>query len=306
MGEGTIFDRWEAAGRRAMEKDEARRARWAAIERAARWPLLACSVVVGLALEVLADWPWWPWAIGGGALVLLALVGVRRRLGVAYTATVALLVVDAGLLTYVTPWLWLLLAGIGGLGFAVVAALRLGWWQRRRAHVVAVAAAGLALVVTSMVGLAIHAAEVAATERQQLAQAHEEAFSRIMPHSSGSFVQSMIKSIAERQPNVACAILTASAGRDFAAAYGADSCERAIEALSEQVPNGIAYQNAAILPLSGGATEYGPHGRWLVVNACALSIDPPTTGPTSLGIFQLELASGGGGGYQATRFTRCP
>lgn len=70
--------------------------------------------------------------IGAGVL-LLALVGVRRWLEVAYTAAAAaLLVVDAGRLTYVTPWLWGLLAGIGGLGFAAVAALRLGWWQDRR------------------------------------------------------------------------------------------------------------------------------------------------------------------------------
>ncbi|MEV6832869.1 hypothetical protein [Amycolatopsis sp. NPDC051102] len=54
MGEGTIFDRWKAAGRRAMQRDEARRARWAAIERAARWPLLAGAAVAGLVLGVLA------------------------------------------------------------------------------------------------------------------------------------------------------------------------------------------------------------------------------------------------------------
>ncbi|RSM35074.1 hypothetical protein DMA12_45680 [Amycolatopsis balhimycina DSM 5908] len=184
-----------------------------------------------------------------------------------------------------------------------------GWRGRpvRRWHPIAAAAAGVLVLTVGIVGQQLAAAELADRRQAELDQAHQEAFSRIMPHSAASFVQAMIKSIAERQPAVACAILTPPARRDFAAAHGADACEHAVDALSRQVPNGdgVAYENAALLPLPGSATEYGPAGKWLRVDACALSIDPPTAGPTSLGIFQLELTAGGGGGYQATGYTRC-
>jgi hypothetical protein len=179
-----------------MQRDHARRARRAAIERAVQWPLLAGTAVVGLALGWLAGWPWWPWAIGASALVLLALVGARRRLGVAYTAAATLLVVDAGLLSYIVPWWWVLLAGIGALGFAAVAGVRLGWWQRRRTRVLATAMVGLVLLVTSTVVLAVHAAQAAEVERQQLAQAHEQAVARILPRTPASMVNFLAERIA--------------------------------------------------------------------------------------------------------------
>lgn len=182
-----------------------------------------------------------------------------------------------------------------------------GWRGRpvRRWHAITVGTAGVLVLAAGIIGQQLAAADLADRRQAELDQAHQEAFSRIMPHSSGSFVQAMIKSIAERQPSIACGILTPPAGRDFAAAHGADTCEHAVDALSGQVPNWVAYENAALLPLPGSATEYGPGGKWLRVDACALAIDPPIAGPTSLGIFQLELAVGGGGGYQVTGFTKC-
>lgn len=181
-----------------------------------------------------------------------------------------------------------------------------GWRGRPvRRHAIAAGAAAVLLLAAGIVGQQLAASELAARRQAELDQAHQEAFSRIMPHSAGSFVQLMIRSIAERKPDVACTILTPPAGRDFAAAHGADTCEHAVDALSRQVPNSVAYQNAALMALPSAATEYGPGGKWLRVDACALLIDPPTAGPASLGIFQLELAAGGGGGYQATTFTKC-
>ncbi|MFI5584554.1 hypothetical protein ACIA5G_05950 [Amycolatopsis sp. NPDC051758] len=182
-----------------------------------------------------------------------------------------------------------------------------GWRGRpvRRWHAIVAGVAGVAVLAAGIVGQQLAAAELADRHQAELDQAHQEAFSRIMPHSAGSFVQAMIKAVAERRPEIACTILTSPAGRDFAVANGVDTCEHAVDVLSRKVPNGVAYENAAILPLPGAATEYGPGGKWLRVDACALSIDPPTAGPTSLGIFQLELAAGGGGGYQATGFTKC-
>jgi hypothetical protein len=184
-----------------------------------------------------------------------------------------------------------------------------GWRGRpvRRRHAIAAAAAGVLVLAAGIVGQQLAAAELADRRQAELDQAHQEAFSRIMPHSAGSFVQAMIKSIAERQPDIACTILTPPAGRDFAAAHGAHTCEHTIDALSRQIPNGdgVAYQNAALMALPGSATEYGPGGNWLRVDACALLIDPPSAGPAALGIFRLELAAGGGGGYQATTFTKC-
>uniref|UniRef100_UPI003F490A93 hypothetical protein n=1 Tax=Amycolatopsis sp. CA-082387 TaxID=3239918 RepID=UPI003F490A93 len=184
-----------------------------------------------------------------------------------------------------------------------------GWRGRpvRRRHAIAAGTAGALVLAVGIVGQQLAAAELADRRQAELDQAHQEAFSRVMPHSAGSFVQLMIKAIAERQPDIACTILTPPAGRDFAAAHGADTCEHAVDALSRQVSNGdgVAYQNAALMPLPGSATEYGPGGNWLRVDACALAISPPTAGPAVLGVFHLELAAGGGGGYQATGFTKC-
>jgi hypothetical protein len=175
----------------------------------------------------------------------------------------------------------------------------------RRWHAIATGTVGVLLLTAGIVGQQLAAAELADRHQAELDQAHQEAFSRIMPHSAGSFVLASIKSIAERRPEIACTVLTPPAGRDFAAANGADTCEHAVDALSRKVPNGIAYENAAMLRLPGSATEYGPGGKWLRVDACTLLIDPPSAGPASLGVFQLELAAGGGGGYQATGFTKC-
>jgi len=308
MGEGTIFDKWEAAGRRAMRRAEARRGRWVAIERVARWPLLACAAVVGLVLGVLADWPWLPWAFGGGVLVLLALLGVRRRLGVGYTAASALLVVDAGLLTYVTPWLWGLLAGIGGLGFAAVAALRLGWWRRRRPQVLAVAVAGLVLMVASTVGLGVHAAAVSANERQQLAQAHEQAVARILPRTPASTVNFLAERIARPTPDAvadACFVFSPAAQRQLADAHDRGDCPGAIRALADRVTDPGGYVNRLWLP--GQATQSGPGGT-LIVDACQLdfgglaSTSGPDPGPQ---IGHLTLSQQHGEGQLVASYSHC-
>jgi hypothetical protein len=308
MGEGTIFDKWEAAGHRAMQRDEARRARQAAIERAVRWPLLAGTAVVGLALGWLADWPWWPWAIGAGVLVLLALVGVRRRLGVAYTTAGGLLVVDAGSLSYIDPWWWGLLAGIGALGFAVVAGVRLGWWQRRRTHVLATAAVGLVLLVTSTVMLAVHAAQAAEVERQQLAQAHEQAVARILPRTPANMVNFLAERIARPTPDAvadACFVFSPAAQNQLVAAHGGGDCSGAIRALAARVNDPSGYVNRLWLP--GQATQPGPAGT-LTVDACTLdfggltSAPGPDPGPQ---IGHLTLTQQHGEGQLITAYLGC-
>lgn len=182
-----------------------------------------------------------------------------------------------------------------------------GWKGRpiRRWHVVVAGVLAVLLLAAGVVGERLAAAELEDRHQAELDQAHQEAFSRIMPHSPGSFVASLVKSVAERRPEIACTILLPQAGRDFAAAHGADTCEHAVDALSRQVAGDVAYQNAALLALPGQATEYGPGGAWLRVDACHLTVDPPTAGPSSFGIFRLDLVPGGGGGYQASVFTKC-
>ncbi|WP_326945789.1 hypothetical protein OG439_40695 [Amycolatopsis sp. NBC_01307] len=254
--------------------------------------------------------PWWGWClVMGGALLALAAWWTWMR----YRGRPFGLAAE-GSLPALRPAQPLARVPTAGPGEQTMPIPRItsrpglpGWRGRpvRRFHAVSAAAVGALVLAAGIVGQQLAAAELADRRQAELDQAHQEAFSRIMPHSSGSFVQAMIKSIAERQPTIACGILTPPAGRDFAAAHGVDTCEHAVDALSRQVPNWVAYENAALLSLPGSATEYGPSGKWLRVDACTLAIDPPTAGPASLGIFQLELAAGGGGGYQATGFTKC-
>ncbi|SEB28790.1 hypothetical protein SAMN04489727_2151 [Amycolatopsis tolypomycina] len=308
MGEGTIFDKWEAAGRRAMQRDEAWRARWAAIERAARWPLLSGAAVAGLALGVLAGWPWWPWAIGVGLLAVLALAGVRQRLGPAYMTATALLAVDAALLSYVNPWWWGLLAGIGALGFAAVAGTWLGWWQHRRTHVLAAAVAGLALLATSAVVLAVHAAQAAEVERQQQAQAHEQAVARILPRTPASMVNFLAERITRPTPEAvadACFVFSPDAQRQLADAQGGGDCAGAIRALAARVTDPSGYVNRLWLP--GQATQPGPAST-LTVDACALDfgglagVPGPDPGP-QLG--HLTLTQQHGEGHRITAYRPC-
>lgn len=118
---GEILNRLEAAEHGSAQ----RQARLAAIERGAQVPVLTATATLALVAWRLSGWAIWPWAGGLGALGVLALVGIPRRLGVAYTVAAALVVVDVWFLLLVEPWWWGLLAGLTLTGAGVLAVVKL-------------------------------------------------------------------------------------------------------------------------------------------------------------------------------------
>ncbi|ADJ42199.1 hypothetical protein AMES_0377 [Amycolatopsis mediterranei S699] len=168
--------------------------------------------------------------------------------------------------------------------------------------------AGLVLMVTSTTMLAVNAAEQAAIERQQQAQAHEQAVARILPRTPASMVNFLAERIARPTPTAvadACFVFSPAAQRQLADAHGGEDCPGAIQALAAQVVDPSGYVNHLWLP--GRATQPGPAGT-LTVDACVLDFggiagwSGPDPGPQ---IGHLTLTQQHGEGQLITRYTRC-
>lgn len=217
---------------------------------------------------------------------MLALAGVRQRLGPAYMTATALLAVDAALLSYVNPWWWGLLAGIGALGFAAVAGTWLGWWQHRRTHVLAAAVAGLALLATSAVVLAVHAAQAAEVERQQQAQAHEQAVARILPRTPASMVNFLAERITRPTPEAvadACFVFSPDAQRQLADAQGGGDCAGAIGHSLPGSPTPAGTSTASgcpVRPPNPGQPARSPWTPAPSTSAASLASPDPIRGPS--------------------------
>lgn len=309
MGGGTIFDRLAASGRRTAARQTARAERRAAIERAVRVPALVGAAVLALVAWWLSGWQMWPWTGAVVALAVLALLGVRQRLGVASTATVALLVTDVWLLAYVDPWWWALLVGLAVTGAGVVAAVRLRFRVRRRETISALAAGG-ALLVASVIGLVVDAAQRAEDAQRVLDQGHEEAVARILPRTPASMVAFLVERIAwpDRPYAVTnvCWMFTPEAQRQLADAHHVPDCQAAIRALAGQVTDPADYVNNLWLP--GQASQPGPGGT-LLVDACHLDFsrltdDTPNASPGPQ-IGHLTLTQQLGEGHRITAYRPC-
>lgn len=260
------------------------------------WPAVVAVVAV---VAFWASGAPWPWLYAVGVVVLLALVGVRRRVGPVHTAAAGLVVADVVWLAAVPWWGWCLAVGftagvtIGGL----TAADRLRTWQTAVAAGLAVA-----MVVVGGIGWAVDAAGQSAREARDRAQAHEDAVARILPHGPGAMVAFLVRQVAERTPESAanfCFVFTAPAARQFAASFRVPDCPAAVAVLAGQVRDPVGYQDAAWLP--GSAVTYA--GQTVLVDVCHLDVGVDAPGPAVLG--HLTLVPYRGGGDQVTAYTGC-
>ncbi|HEY3480502.1 MAG TPA: hypothetical protein VGL02_16520 [Streptomyces sp.] len=305
------------------------------------WTALAVAGIAAVALWQLLGTVW-PWLLALGVLMLAAMIGLRRPGALAAGLTAA----DVWWLTSVPPWGWAFTAGvtalaaglwwtwtwrrkgpappagpepelspaaragpdaavplnraaaspIPGLGIAV-----------RRWHAAIALAVGAGLLVAGILGWRADAEAAAAQRQAELDAAHHEAFSRILPRTGADLVHYLVAAIAGRRPENACFAFLPQAGRDFAAAFGAGSCEAALDRLSRQLPAGphagIAYENAtSAMVLPGTATTDLGGGR-KIVDACAVNVSPPSAGPNRFGIFTMQQVSGEGS--QVVAYSKC-
>ncbi|MET9260446.1 hypothetical protein [Amycolatopsis sp. NPDC004079] len=177
----------------------------------------------------------------------------------------------------------------------------------RRWHAAIALALGAGLIVAGSLGWRADAEAAAAQRQAELDAAHHEAFSRILPRTGADLVHYLVAAIAGRRPENACFAFLPQAGRDFAAAFGTESCEAALDRFSRQLPvgphAGIAYENATgAMVLPGKATTDLGGGR-KVVDACAVNVSPPSAGPNRFGIFTMQQVSGEGS--QVVAYSRC-
>jgi hypothetical protein len=264
--------------------------------------VLATLVVVTATAWWLSGWAWWPWTGGAGALIVLALVGMPRRIGPAYTFAVVLAVVDVWLLLLVDPWWWGVLVGVVLTGASTAAAVKLRFRTRRRETAVALVL-GVAMLVTSVTMLAVDAAAEAEQAQRELDQAHDEAVARILPRTAGSMVSFLVERIgmAPTHPESVkdtCFVFSPAAQRQLADALGAPDCSGAVYALGAQVRDRGDYINNLWLP--GAATTRGPEPGVQVVDACHLDFSSltddnatPNPGP-QLGVLTLRQQQGQG------------
>lgn len=186
----------------------------------------------------------------------------------------------------------------GRLGIPGVAGTPVARWQPVTALAVAVI-----LLALGIVGWRLDAAADAERQQDERQAISEQSIAKILPRTGVDPVWYIARAISVRDPAVVCFVFTPPAGRAFANAHGAETCEGAIENLIRQVPNRNAYENAVgVLPLAGDATTY-VDGNRKVVNACAVKVDPPAAGPSQLGIFTMD--SRYGEGSQITHYVKC-
>jgi hypothetical protein len=187
--------------------------------------------------------------------------------------------------------------------------VRLRFRVRRRETIGALAGGG-ALLVASVVGLAVDAAQEAAEAQRELDQGHEEAVARILPRTPASMVAFLVERIAwpDRPYAVtnACWMFTPEAQRQLADAHHTPDCPAAIRDMAGQVTDPTDYVNNLWLP--GQASQPGPGGT-LVVDACHLDFsrltdDTPNASPGPP-IGHLTLTQQLGEGHRITGFSGC-
>lgn len=262
---------------------------------AARWATLAGTLAIGLGAWAATGNPW-PWLYAFGAGVALAVIGIRKQLGPAWTAAAALAVADLVWLASLPWWgLVLTLGLVAAAGGAVL--VTTGRIPLRHRYTLLAAAISLALLLTGGAGGLLHALHRDQQQQHDLREAHEHAVDRMLPHDPGSMLQHWIVSIAEHQPDTLCWALTPAGRNQFARSHHAPNCAAAANRLSGKVTDPVDYQNSAWLPSS--AVTY-LHGRTSRLDACNLDL---AGGPDSLG--RLTLTPYRDHGLRVARYTPC-
>ncbi|MGW7537784.1 hypothetical protein [Amycolatopsis sp. NPDC054798] len=318
MGEGRdIFERAQLT----VARRRARAQRWRALAEVLRGPVLAAVGLVAVLAWWLSGWVMWPWAIGLGALAVLAMLRVPRRAGPVWTLAAVVLVVDVAFMWWVSPWWWAVLAGtvLTGAGAAAAIATRL---HARRRETLAALAAGVVLLAGGIVGLAVTAAQERAAAERELQAAHDAAVPRILPRTPASMVNYLTEQLAflsrdqhgtpvPGQPGAAdlrgrfCFAFAETAQAQLAAALRVPDCPAAADALARQV-TGLAYTNDVWLP--GGTVDRGPAG--ITVDACRLDFSPALggdagTGPPGPQLGRLTLQQQAGEGHLVVGYAPC-
>ncbi|MFD9966189.1 hypothetical protein [Amycolatopsis sp. NPDC058986] len=299
---GSIFDRAE---QRAHEI-EARRRRWAVLERAARLHALGAAAAIAVLAWWLSGWVTWPWLVGLGVLVVAALLGLCRRLAPAQLLTLALLAVDVVLLTQVRVWWWAVLVGSALTAAAVLAAVRLRF-RTRRWQIVTALVVGPVLLATGVVMLAVEASERDVAAQVALDQAHDEAIARTLPRTPNALVHDLAQSVATGGTTRICVAFAPAAAAQFAAAHHAPDCLGAVRALGAQVTDARRYQADLWIPAQ--AVQYVDRTT-TVVDACQLdwsSIfgDTPHPGPPGPQLGRFTLTQQYGSGQRVTGYRPC-
>ncbi|WP_157358730.1 hypothetical protein [Amycolatopsis sp. ATCC 39116] len=273
-----------------------------------RWGPSVTVFGVALVAYVASGDPW-PWVYALGVVLVLAVLGARKRLGPVRTAAVGVAVADVLWLSAVPWWGWLLAVGILGLvavaGLVAVRRLPAGGWQA----ITAGAVAG-AMVVAGGVGWIVDARARAAQEALWAAQQHQENLSRILPTTPEEALRTLHSMIAQNRPDRACGLFDIAVQAQVARDYGAPTCEAALAGLRGQVLDGPAYADVRV-PEGEQGLE-GDVGGW--VNGCAVSFEggwiEGTTGGSDpgprLGQLHLHRVRPPSGGMIIDWYTPCP
>lgn len=257
--------------------------------RIVRTPRAAAGLGVAAAALLLwpfADWSWWPWAAGLGALVLLRLLrldGVLRG----WAWHVGGVVVVVGLMLITGPWAWALAASIGVLLAGLV---QLPLWR--------LAAVGAVLCLVSGAGFALSQYRTAEQVAAAQAQTQLQNRGQLGAPRPTAVLPVLLTTIARGESGAACDNLLAAPIRaTFAAAAGRPDCAAAVQVLAGRVTDPNVYADADAPPSTRRGDLYD-------VDACRLTWKGrPPAGP-QLGHLTIGRAASGTT-YVVTAFRPC-
>ncbi|GDY29378.1 hypothetical protein [Gandjariella thermophila] len=262
-------------------------------------PILAAAV-----LWPLAGFPVIPVAVAVAVLLVARiLLGflpgfLRRRRTLVLSAV--LLALDLYLVTLVSVWAWLIVAGVALIAGGIAAYPRLP-------VAVPLGAAGLAAIVTATVALSIEHHQAAVAEQQQSRQEQQEHQAALLPANPSETLTALATYIARGNATAACLLFSANPQQDARpefvhAVAGATSCPDAVARLHQQVTDQNEYpEMRPPAESTGGSTP--------VIDGCQASWDDPTSGAAvpapgpKLG--RLTVQKQGGGGYQIVHYEPC-
>lgn len=227
-------------------------------------------LVFALVLWPFSDWEIWAWVFGLGATILvgvtLGAIGARERLGPTWILSSGLVVVVGFLITYTTPAVWGLGAGVVLTLMGIVAVSgKVGF--PRKVWLTSLIAGPVLLVVCAIV-ITIGAVQLHRQQEKAEQEFHDLQVSKILPRPRGA-VLLLVETIGFQQKTEnACFVFTDHAREQFARANGADTCEGAIANLHRQVRNADQYVNYVWIP--NQADRLLPDGKTTIMDACHL------------------------------------